>query len=80
VTLLPAVRVYRSSPNIFSSGDGGTGAGFGAGFVFLFAFSPFFLRAGAPRFAFFDFFATSNLPIGLIKIMSTRHHPATGLS
>jgi hypothetical protein len=24
---------------------------------------PFFLRAGAPRFAFLDFFATFNLPI-----------------
>jgi hypothetical protein len=27
-------------------------------------FIPFFLRAGAPRFAFLDFFATFNLPIG----------------
>jgi hypothetical protein len=26
-------------------------------------FIPFFLRAGAPRFAFLDFFATFNLPI-----------------
>ena len=30
-----------------------------AGFAF---FIPFFLRAGAPRFAFLDFFATFNLP------------------
>ena len=33
-----------------------------AGFAF---FIPFFLRAGAPRFAFLDFFARFNLPIGL---------------
>ena len=31
-----------------------------AGFAF---FIPFFLRAGAPRFAFLDFFATFKLPI-----------------
>ena len=37
-----------------------------AGFAF---FIPFFLRAGALRFAFLDFFATFNLPIGLTKIM-----------
>ena len=30
----------------------------------------FFVRAGAPRFAFFDFFATFNIPI---KIMPRRH-------
>jgi hypothetical protein len=41
-----------------------------AGFAF---FIPFFLRAGAPRFAFLDFPATFNLPIGSIK---TRHHTA----
>jgi hypothetical protein len=49
------------------SGAIGAGAGFGArilafallaGFAF---FIPFFLRAGAPRFAFLDFFATFNL-------------------
>ena len=32
-----------------------------------------FLRAGPPRFAFLDFLATFNLPIGSIK---TRHHTA----
>jgi hypothetical protein len=32
-----------------------------AGFAF---FIPFFLRAGALRFDFLDFFATFNLPIG----------------
>jgi hypothetical protein len=56
----------------------GAGAGFGAGFfatVLFFAgvalFIPFFLRAGAPRFAFLDFFAFAfrffaiiSLPIG----------------
>jgi hypothetical protein len=49
------------------------GAGFGAGFfftVFFVAgvafFIPFFLRAGAPRLAFF---ATFDLPIGSTKIM-----------
>jgi hypothetical protein len=53
-----------------TGGDGATraGAGFGAGFFFFFAsvafFIPFFLRAGAPRFAFLDFFATFNFPIG----------------
>ena len=62
-----------------SGGDGaiGAGAGFGAGFLFFFAgvalFIAFFLRAGAPRFAFLDFFATFNLPIGSLK---TRHHTA----
>ena len=47
----------------------GVGAGFGARF-FDFAvlarftlFIPFFFRAGAPRFAFLDFFATFNIPI-----------------
>jgi hypothetical protein len=64
----------------------GAGAGFGTGFVaavFFFAgvalFIPFFLRAGAPRFAFLDFFAlvfrfvfaTFNLPIGSTKNMPT---------
>jgi hypothetical protein len=41
-----------------TGGDGATrtGAGFGAGFFFFFAF---ILRAGAPRFAVLDFFATS---------------------
>jgi hypothetical protein len=46
----------------------GTGTGFGARFLafallagFAF-FIPLFLRAGALRFAFLDFFATFNLP------------------
>ncbi len=50
----------------------GAGAGFGAGFFFFFAgiafFIPFFLRAGAPRFVFLDFFATFNLPNRSIKL------------
>ena len=62
-----------------SGGDGATGAGAGcdAGFFFYFAsvafVIPFFLRAGVPRFAFLDFFAAFNLPIGSIK---TRHKTA----
>jgi hypothetical protein len=51
-----------------SDGAIGAGASFGARFL-VFAllagfafFIPFFLRAGAPRFAFLDFFATFNLP------------------
>ena len=47
----------------------GAGPGFGARFFdftllarFAF-FIPFFFRAGAPRFAFLDFFATFNIPI-----------------
>jgi hypothetical protein len=71
----------------------GIGAGFGAGFfataffaflVFLAAFFiPFFLRAGAARFAFLDFFAFDFfrffamivLPIGSTKLLAT--HNAT---
>ena len=51
----------------------GAEAGFGARF-FDFArlanfaiFIPFFFRAGAPRFAFLDFFATFNIPIKLCR-------------
>lgn len=55
--------------------DGAIGAGMGfgarflafallAGFAFFIPFIPFFLRAGVLRFAFLDFFATFNLPIG----------------
>jgi len=62
------------SPGVGGAGvgcDGGVGAGAGFGVRFLtvalvadFAlFVPFFLRAGPPRFAFLDFFATFNLPI-----------------
>ena len=60
-----------------TGGDGaiGTGAGFDAGFFF--AFIPFFLRAGPPRFAVLDFFATFNVPIGSTKIMPIPHHTAT---
>jgi len=54
----------------------GAGADFGARF-FDFAllgrfafFIPFFFPAGAPRFAFLDFFATFNIPI---KTMPRRH-------
>ena len=52
----------------------GAGAGFGARFLTFalladFAlFIPFFLRAEVPRFAFLDFFATFNLPIGQPKL------------
>jgi len=58
-----------------SDGVIGAGAGFGvrflafallAGFAF---FIPFFLRAGPPRFAFLDFFATFNLPNRINQIM-----------
>ena len=65
-------------PRVGGAGcDGAIGAGTGFGARFLafallagFAFFiPLFLRAGAPRFAFLDFFATFNLPIGLTKIM-----------
>ena len=62
-----------------SNGAIGAGAGFRArflafallaGFAFFVAFFiPFFLRAGAPRFAFLDFFATFNLPNRTTKIM-----------
>jgi hypothetical protein len=55
----------------------GAGAGFGARFFdfalladFVIFFIPFFFRAGAPRFAFLDFFATFIIPI---KIMPRRH-------
>ena len=51
------------------------GAGLGSGFfipVFFFAgvafFVLFFLRVGAPRFAFLNFFATANLLIGSNKL------------
>ena len=58
----------------------GAGAGFGARFLafallagFAF-FIPFFLRAGAPRFAFLDFFATFNLPNRISQNYATRYH------
>ena len=42
-----------------------------AGFAF---FILFFLRAGAPRFAFLDFFAIFKLPIALTEIMQHGIH------
>ena len=39
-----------------------------AGFAF---FIPFFFRAGAPRFAFLDFFAIFNLPNRITKLCNT---------
>jgi len=67
-----------------SDGAIGAGAGFGvrflafallAGFAFFIAFFiPFFLRAGAPRFAFLDFFATFNLPNRFSQNYATRYH------
>jgi hypothetical protein len=75
--------VYWSSvmpPRVDAAGAGwggaiGAGTGFGARFLafallagFAF-FIPFFLRAGAPRFAFLDFFATFNLPNRINQIM-----------
>lgn len=63
-----------------SDGAIGAGAGFGARFLafallagFAF-FIPFFLRAGAPRFAFLDFFATFNLPNRINQNYATRYH------
>jgi hypothetical protein len=66
-----------------SDGAIGAGAGFGvrflafallAGFAFFIAFFiPFFLRAGALRFAFLDFFATFNLP-NRNQNYATRYH------
>ena len=61
-----------------SDGAIGAGADFGARFLafallagFAF-FIPFFLRAGAPRFAFLDFFATCNLPNRINQNYATR--------
>ena len=59
------------------AGCDGAGAGFGARFFdfALFArfaiFIPFFFRAGAPRFAFLDFFATFNIPIKIMSRLTT---------
>jgi len=64
-----------------TGGEGATGAGadFGAGFFFFLGgfafFVPFFLRAGAPRFAFLDFLATFNLPFELTEIMQYANTP-----
>ena len=73
-------------PRVGAAGAGcdgaiGAGAGFGARFLafallagFAF-FIPFFLRAGAPRFAFLDFFATFNLPNRINQNYAIRYHP-----
>jgi hypothetical protein len=65
---------------IADDGAIGAGAGFGAGFFAFVAgiafFIPFFLRGRAPRFAFLDFFATFNLPVGSTKITLIRHSAA----
>jgi len=72
-------------PRVDGAGAGcdaaiGAGTGFGARFLafallagFAF-FMPLFLRAGAPRFAFLDFFATCNLPNRIIQNYATRYH------
>src|SRR5262247_980122 len=70
----PAVGGTGADSGGAGCGDGvvGAGAGFGARFLDFallagFAiFIPFFFRAGAPRFAFLDFFATFNIPIKLM--------------
>jgi hypothetical protein len=61
-----------------SDGAIGARAGFGARFLafalvagFAF-FIPLFLRAGAPRFAFLDFFATFNFPNRINQNYATR--------
>jgi hypothetical protein len=38
------------------------------------------LRAGAPRFAFLDFFATFNLPNRINQKYATRYHTVSRLS
>jgi len=60
----------------------GAEAGFGARFLafallagFAF-FIPFFVRAGAPRFTFLDFFATFNVLISSTENMPPRHQTA----
>jgi hypothetical protein len=60
-----------------SDGVVGAGVGFGArffDFAFLGRFAifiPFFFCAGAPRFAFLDFFATFNIPIKIMSRLTT---------
>jgi hypothetical protein len=69
-----------------SDGAIGAVAGFGVRFLAFallagFAlFIPFFLRAGAPRFAFLDFFATFNLPNRINQNYATRYHRRSRLS
>src|SRR5262249_52327588 len=75
----PAVGGTGADSGDAGCGDGvvGAGAGFGARFLdfallagFAIFIPFFFFRAGAPRFAFLDFFATFNIPI---RIMPRRH-------
>jgi hypothetical protein len=70
-----AVFVPACAAEAGCGGAIGTGTGFGARFLafallagFAF-FIPFFLRAGALRFALLDFFATFNLPNRINQIM-----------
>ena len=71
-----------------TGGDGatGAGAGFGTGFFFFFAsvafFIPFFLRAGASRFAFLDFFADHliHIAIGIIPSIVATFRAICGLT
>jgi|RhiMethySRZTD1v2_1073278.scaffolds.fasta_scaffold239361_2 hypothetical protein len=67
----PAVGGTGADSGGAGCGDGvvGAGAGFGARFLdfallagFAIFIPFFFFRAGAPRFAFLDFFATFNIP------------------
>ena len=64
----------------------GAGVGFGARFLALallagFAFFIlFFLRAGAPRFAFLDFFAIFKLPNRINRNYATRYSRRSRLS
>ena len=79
-------------PRVGAAGAGcggaiGAGVGFGARFLafallagFAFFIIPFFLRDGAPRFAFLDFFATFNLPNRINQNYATRYHARSRLS
>ena len=64
----------------------GAGVGFGTRFLALavlagFAFFiPFFLRAGAPRFAVLDFFAIFKLPNRINRNYATRYSRGSRLS
>ena len=70
----------------FDEAIGAAGVGFGARFLALalladFAFFiPFFLRAGAPRFAFLDFFAIFKLPNRINRNYATRYSRRSRLS
>ena len=69
-----------------SDGVNGAGTGFGARFLafallagFAF-FIPLFLRAGPPRFAFLDFFATFNVPNRITQNYAIQYHAGSRLS